>query len=277
MGTPYLPEILQVQNILRLNVRVLQILGLLLDESVTVSRHFRLLRKGILFLIIFIHIHFVFGSLMELFLSDEDSHLKFESVTLILSYVKGAMQLYVVIISGNKFLYLIKSAEVNFFMHEKPVANTEITVVESYVQTARRLTGFIWITFALTLSSVYIELIPTFIAAIENDATEFDGQVLGRRKTAYKVWTPFHKLESPYLKLDIIYELISVSTFFIVFTANNLLTLMLIIFFTGHFNLLAESIEDLTKKMDHHTSTGITNYSMKHNVILNYCRSLGGL
>jgi hypothetical protein len=205
----------------------------------------------------------VFGSVIELFLSDEDSHLKFESVTLTLSYVKGAMQLYVVIVSGNKFLDLIKSAEVNFFMCGKPVANTEIPVVDTYVQTARRLTRFTWITFALTLSSVYVELIPIFITAVENDATEFDGKVTGRRKTAYKVWTPFHTLESPYLKLDIIYELISVSTFFIVFTAINLLTLMLIIFFAGHFNLLAESIENLMKNMDHHTRTGIPKYSMK--------------
>jgi hypothetical protein len=264
MGAPYLPETLQIQNILRLNVRVLQTFGLLLADSVTASRHCRLLRKGILFFVVFIHIHFVFGSVTELLLSDEDSHLKFESVTLTLSYVKGAMQLYVVIVSGNKFLDLIKSAEVNFFMYGKPVKNTEIPIVDSYVQTARRLTGFIWITFALTLSSVYIELIPTFITAVENGATEFDGKVTGRRKTVYKVWTPFHELKSPYLKQDIIYELISVSTFFIVFTAINLLTLMLIIFFTGHFNLLAESTENLMKKMDHNTRIGITKYSMKY-------------
>jgi hypothetical protein len=181
-------------------------------------------------------------------------------VTLTLSYLKGAMQLYVVIASGNKFLDLIKSAEVNFFMYGKPMANTEIPIVESYVQTARRLTGFMWITFALTLSSVYIELIPTFITAVKNDASEFDGQVIGRRKTAYKVWTPFQKLDSTYLKLDIIYELISVSTFFVAFTAINLLTLMLIVFFTGHFNLLAESMENLIKKTDHPTSTGIRIY-----------------
>jgi hypothetical protein len=205
----------------------------------------------------------VFGSVMEIFLSDEDSHLKFEYVTLTLSYMKGAMQLYVVIVSGNTFLDLIKSAEFNFFIYGEPVANTRIPLVDSYVQTARRLTGFIWITFALTLSSVYIELIPTFITAVENDTTEFVGQVTGRRKTVYKVWTPFHKLDSPYLKLDIIYEIISVSTFFIVFTAINLLTLLLIIFFTGHFNLLAESIENLMKKMDHHTRIGIPKYSMK--------------
>lgn len=262
MDTQYSPEILGIQNILRLNVRVLQTFGILLDDSFPRSRNSRLLRKGVLFALVFIHIHFVFGSVTELLLSDEESNL-FEIVNLSLCYVKGAMQLYLVIISGNKFLDLIKSAEDNFFIYGKPVANTEIAVVDSYVQTARRLTRFIWMTFALTLSSVYIELIPTFITAVEKDVTEFDGKVTGRRKTAYKVWTPFQKLESPYLKLDIIYELLSISTFFIVFTAINLLTLMLIIFFAGHFNLLAESIQNLMKMTDQHIGTGITTNSVK--------------
>jgi hypothetical protein len=149
-------------------------------------------------------------------------------------------------------------------MSGQPMTNTEMSIIESYVQTARRLTGFIWMTFALTLSSVYIELTPAFISAVGRNATEFDGQVVGSRRTASKVWTPFQKLDSPYLKLDIIYELISVTTFFIIFTAINLLTLLLIIFFTGHFNILAESMENVTMKTDNHARIGITSYSMKY-------------
>lgn len=263
MDTQYSPEILGIQNILRLKVRVLQTFGLLLDDSLPRSRICRLLRKGVLLSLVFIHTHFVFGSVTELLLSHEELNLKFEIMNLSFSYVKGAMQLYFLIISGNKFLEIIKSAEDNFFIYGKPVANTETAVVESCVQTARRLTRFMWMTFALTLSSVYIELIPIFITAVENDVTEFDGKTTGRRKTVYKVWTPFQKLESPYLKMDIIYELLSISTFFVVFTSINLLTLILIIFFAGHFNLLAESIQNLMKMTDQHIRTGITTHSVK--------------
>jgi hypothetical protein len=264
MGSPYLPETLRVHNIMRLNLRVLQTFGLLPDDSLAVNRYRCLLRKAILFLLVPIHIYFIFGSVLQLVLSDEDSDIKLESITLTLSYVKGGMQFYTLIFSSQKILDLIKSTEINFFMCGQPVTNTEVSIIESYVQTARRLTGFIWITFALTLSSVYIELTPAFVAAVERDATEFDGQAVGKRRTASKVWTPFQKLDSPYLKLDIIYELISVTTFFIIFTAINLLTLLLIIFFTGHFNILAESMENVTMKTDHHARIGITSYSMKY-------------
>jgi hypothetical protein len=256
MSSLYLDEKFEIQ-ILRFNVRVLQSFGLLLDNSLTSSRHGRVLRKGILYLIIFIHIQFIFGSVVELFLSNEDSH-QFESLGLILSYVKGAMQLYALIFSGQNFLDLIKSAEVNFFMKGRPLGSTEIPIFDGYVQTVNRLARFMWATFVLTLSSVFFELVPTFNISMENYATEFDGHVMGRRKTAYKVWTPFQNMDSPYLKADIVYEMISVTIFFIVFTTINLLTLMLIIFFTGHFNLLAEYMENLTDQTGDATSTGMS-------------------
>jgi len=175
----------------------------------------------------------------------------------ILSYVKGTIQLCALILHRRKFLDLIKSAEVNFFMNGKPLTHKVLPTVESYMQTANRLTHFMWVTFVLTLSSSYYELIPTNSVEMENDATEFDDQVIGRRKTAYKVWTPFQKLNSPYLTLDIIYEVITICIFFIIFTAFNLLTLILIIFFAGHFNVLAEYIGNLTDKTDQATNTGM--------------------
>jgi hypothetical protein len=261
MGTPYLPETLRVHNILGLNLRVLQTFGLLLDDSLAVNRYRRVLGKAILFLLVPIHIYFIFGSVVQLVLSDEDSDIKLESITLTLSYVKQGIQFYVLIFYSKKFLDLIKSAEANFFTRGQPVSNTEMSITESYVHTARRLTGYIWINFALILSSVYIELIPAFVAAFERDATEFGGKVVGTRRTVFKIWTPFQKLDSPYLKLDIICELISVTMFFIVLTAINLLTLLLIIFFTGHFEILAESMEKVIMKTDHHARIGITTYS----------------
>ena len=251
-----------LQHILRLNVRVLQIFGLLHHDLLTSNRGCHHLRKAVLYPVIFIHIQYIFGSVIELFLPSEDSHQISQSLTLILCYIKGAMQFYALIFSGKKFLDLITYAEVNFFMDGKELADTETSVVRSYVQTANRLTGFMYLTFMLTLSSVYIELIPTLGISTGNYDTVFDGQVIGRRKTATKVWTPFQNLDSPYLKLDIIYEMISVSIFFLIFTAINTLTLVLIIFFTGHFNLLADRIENHTMKMQKTKITGIGTFSM---------------
>lgn len=260
MSNLHIRENLRIQT-LRLNVRVLQTFGVLLDNSLTLSRHGRLSRRGILYLIIFIHIQLIFGSVMELILSSGDSHQTFESLGYILSYVKGAMQLFALIFSGQEFIHLIKRAEVNFMMNGKLLGNMKI-IFDKYVQTANRLACFMWVTFVLTLSSVFFELVPTFNVSTENYSTQFDGQVMGRRKTAYKVWTPFQKLDSRYLKADIIYEMLSVTIFFLVFTTINLLTLMLIVFFAGHFNLLAESIENLTVKMDDATSTGTSLISL---------------
>lgn len=260
MSRSYLQEKLQIP-ILRFNVRVLQTFGLLLDNSLITNRHGHVLRKGIMYFTIFIHIQFIFGSVIELFISNDESH-QFESLGLILSYVKGAMQLYALIFSGKNFLDLIKSAEVNFSMNGKPLGKTEIPIFDSYVQTANRLARFMWVSFVLTLSSVFFELVPTFNVSVENHANEFDSQVMGRRNTAYKVWTPFQKLNNPYLKLDIIYEMISVTIFFIMFTTINLLTLMLIVFFAGHFNLLAECIENLTNETGDVTNTGMSQFSL---------------
>jgi hypothetical protein len=163
--------------------------------------------------------------------------------------------------SGTKFLDLITYAEINFFMSAKPMVNTEMSVVRSYVQKGKRLTGFMYLTFVLTLSSVYFELIPTLRICTENCDILRDDQVMGRRKTVTKVWTPFQNLDSPYLKLDIIYEMTSVSIFFIIFTAINALTLLLIVFFTGHFNLLAECIGNHTKQMEQTAITGSVTFS----------------
>jgi hypothetical protein len=228
----------------------------------TSNRACRYLRKAALYLVTFIHAHYAVGSVVALLLPNEDSHHISVSLTLTLSYIKEALQLYALIFSRKKFLDLIKYAEVNFFMDGKQMANTETSVVRSYVQMATRLTGFMYLTFFLTLSSVYFELTPTLIISKENYGTVFDGEVIGRRKTVSTVWSPFQNLDSPYLKIDIIYEIISVSVFFLIFTAINTLTLILIIFFTGHFNLLAECIQNHTKMMEKTRVTGIGTFFM---------------
>ena len=229
------------------------------------------LRKAILYPVVFIHIHFVFGSVVELFLQSDDSQQVSVSLTLILSYIKGALQLYVIIFSGKKFLDLITCAEVNLFMNEKPLADTETPVVRSYVQAGNKLTGFMYLTFMLTLSTVYFELVPTLRISTENLDDQVYGQVIGRRKTAFKVWTPFQNLENPYLKLDVIYEMISVSVFFLIFTAINTLTLLLILFFTAHFSLLAEYIENHSKEIKKTTSTGIGTFEKVRLSIRSQC------
>lgn len=257
MSSTYLPEKLTVKQILRLNVRILQIFGLLPEDVLTANLCQYNLRKAVLYPVAFIHIHFVFGSVVELFLQSDDSQQISVSLTLILSYIKGALQLHVVIFSGKKFLDLITCAEANLFTNGKPLADTETSVVRSYVQTAKKLTGFMYLTFMLTLSTVYFELVPTLRISTQNLDDKVYGQVTGRRKTAFKVWTPFQNLEDPYLKLDVIYEMISVSVFFLIFTAINTLTLLLILFFTAHFSLLAEYIETHSQKTQETTSTGI--------------------
>jgi hypothetical protein len=267
MDSPHLTETLGVHNMLGRNIRILQIFGLLPDDSLPVTRSLRVLSKGILALVVFIHVYCIFGSVMQLILSDEDSNIKLESGTLILSYIKGGMQVFVLIVSRQKFLDLIKYAEVNFFVCGQSVTNTDMSIIEGYVQTARRLTGFFWATFALALISAYIELIPSFFTTFEIDANESVDQSSDRRRTVAKVWTPFQKIDSPYLKLDIIYELMASTVFFIIFTAINLLTLLLIIFFTGHFNILGESMENVIKNLERHALTGITSYSMKYIII----------
>jgi hypothetical protein len=222
----------------------------------TANRRCHYLRKALLYPVVFINIYCVIGSVVELFLPSEESHQIFASLMLIICFTEGALQLFVLIFSGKKFLILITYAEDNFFMNGKPLTNTDLSVVRSYVKTGNKLTAFIYSVFILTLSTIYIELLPTLRISTENNDNQVYGQVIGRRKTVLKVWTPFQNLDSPYLKLDIIYEITSVSIFFLIFTAINMLTIVLILFFTAHFNLLAERIESHTKTIEKTTSTG---------------------
>jgi hypothetical protein len=106
-------------------------------------------------------------------------------------------------------------------MNGKPLTNTEMSVVRSYVKTGNKLTAFMHSTFILTLSAVYFELLQTMRISTENNGNEEYSQVTIRRKTAFKVWTPFQNLDSPYLKLDIIYEITSVSIFFLNIHSNK--------------------------------------------------------
>jgi hypothetical protein len=141
-------------------------------------------------------------------------------------------------------------------MNGKPLTNTETSVVRSYVKTGNKLTAFMYSTFIITLSSAYFELLPILRISTENNDNEEYGQVISRRKNVFKVWTPFQNLDSPYLKLDIIYEITSISIMFLIFTAINTLIIMLILFFTAHFNLLAERIESQTSTTKTTASTG---------------------
>lgn len=98
-----LPKKLRVKQVLRLNVRIIQTFGLLPENVLTANRGCHNLRKAFLYPVVFISIHFILGSVFEPFLPSEDSQQISVPLMLILCFIKGPFQLYVLIFSEISF------------------------------------------------------------------------------------------------------------------------------------------------------------------------------
>jgi hypothetical protein len=161
----------------------------------------------------------------------------------LIAHVKNVMKLGTMIFYRTKFIFLIKSLERNYFVHERPHTANELSVLESYMRLTKRLAKYVWISYALTTSSIYFNTPPRPKFDAESNSTMSGGQVAIRRQSGMKEWLPFQAVETPYFELVTAYELLSMTAYFGCVTLMNITFLALIIYTTAQFALLANALQ----------------------------------
>jgi hypothetical protein len=163
----------------------------------------------------------------------------------LLAHIKNVTKLGTMIVYRTKFVCLFNSLDKNYFVHQGPQTNTELSLLGSYMQLTRRLAKYLWISYALTTFSIYFNIPPRPKLDVESNSTISDEQTSIRRESVMKEWMPFQAVETPYFELVTAYELLAMTVYFACATVMNITFLALIIYTTAQFAVLANALQQI--------------------------------
>lgn len=261
-----LPESLRALNVLSFNLKLLRFFGILIDYSRSSSRWevplYLMLQSGIVFL----HAQHVICTMVEMYILRDRPQDVGDGFIFLIAHVKNVMKLGTLIVYRTKFISLINSLERNYFVHERPHTDTELPLLESYMRLTKRLAMHVWISYALTTSSIYFNTPPRPKFDIESNSTMSGEQMTIRRESGMKEWLPFQAIETPYFELVTAYELLSMTAYFGCVTLMNITFLALIIYTTAQFAVLANALQqaatNVSKMLNNHV-----NYSLSSTTV----------
>jgi hypothetical protein len=162
----------------------------------------------------------------------------------LIAHVKNVMKLGTMIVYRTKFISLVNSLEQNYFVHHGPHTKIELSLLGSYMHLTRRLAKYVWISYALTTSSIYFNT-PPRPKLVESNSTVSGEQLPIRRDSGMKEWLPFQAVETPYYELITAYELLAMTIYFACVTVMNITFLALIIYTTAQFAVLANALQQV--------------------------------
>jgi hypothetical protein len=232
---------LRKQNILEINLKIFRYFGILLDDSVNETRCEKVKGMAKQLVIVSLVAQYFFGTSVELFLSLGDMQNAGHCFIYLITHLKNVVKLGTFIIFREKILYLLSKIENNFYIQGIAPTNAERSLVRSYVNLSKRIAKYVWISFLLTLATVFISTPPRPNLELITDPEEIK---YIRKDSSLKMWFPFRAIESPYFELTTVYENITISIYFIFFTTVNITILGLIIHTTAQFAVLAEAIKN---------------------------------
>jgi hypothetical protein len=238
-----LPEDLRKLNVLSFNLKMLRFFGILIDYSRISTRWEAPLYLLLQSVIIFLHAQHVIGTMIEMYMLRDRPQDVGDGFIFLIAHVKNVMKLGTMIIYRTKFISLINSLDRNYFVHQRPHTNTELSLLRSYMYLTRRLAKYVWISYVLSTSSIYFNTPARPKFDVESNSTVPGEYVAPRRASGMKEWLPFKGTETPYFELVTTYELLTMTVYFACVTVMNITFLALIIYATAQFAVLASAFQ----------------------------------
>jgi hypothetical protein len=163
----------------------------------------------------------------------------------LIAHIKNVVKLGTMIVYRTRFVSLLNSLERNYFVNQGPHTNTELSLLGSYMHLTKRLAKYVWISYALTTSSIYFNTPPRPKLDVQSNSTISGEQIAIRRQSVMKEWLPFHAIVTPYYELVTAYELLAMTVYFACVTVMNITFLALIIYTTAQFAVLANALQQV--------------------------------
>jgi hypothetical protein len=230
-------------NVLRFNLKMLGIFGVLIDYSRISTRWQKPLYYILECITVFLHVqHCILTAIGMYILRDRPQDVG-DGFIFLLAHIKNATKLGTMIVYRKRFISLVNYLEQNHFMRQGPRTNSELSLLGSYMHLTTRLATYVWASYALTASSICFSIPSRPRLDVSSNSTISEEQGRIRRESVMKQWLPFRAVETPYFELITTYELLAMTVYFACVTVMNITFLTLIIYTTAQFAVLANALQ----------------------------------
>lgn len=234
-----LPEDLQKQNIINLNVRLIQGCGYLREDSINTRRIIIVFMTIIKYSSIFLYISFLVGAVVEMYKLHNTIHDLGEGIVFIVTITKTMTKLFSLIQNKEDYLHLIHSFG-DIFIHDEPLTAKQSLVIKSYLVLANKLIKCIW------YSSIIMAII--FLGNV-TPPDDRDRDFVPAWEASSRVTIPFQTANSPFYLLRVLYATAAIAIGYFITTVLNTFGFLLLIYETAQFALLADTLKHITENV----------------------------
>jgi hypothetical protein len=234
-----LPEDLQKQNIMSLNVKLIQAYGYLREDSVNTRRIITVCMGIMKYLVLFLFVSFLVGALVEIYRLRNTPHDLGEGIVFIITITKTMAKLLSLIQNKNEYLHLIHSFG-DVFIHGSTLTMQQSSVIKSYLSQANILVKSTWYPSIIMVSIFLGKVTPP---------TDREGDFVPAWEASSRVTVPFQSANSPFYTFRVVYATVITAGGYFITTLLNTFGFLLVIYVTAQFALLADSLKHATENV----------------------------
>jgi hypothetical protein len=232
-----LPDDLQKQNIMSLNLKLIQICGYLREDAVNTRGTTAVCTGTMRYLFLFLFASFLVGAAVELYRLRDSPQETGEAIVFIITITKTMTKIVSLIQNKNEYLQLVHSFG-DIFIHGSPLTMEESSVIKLYLSQANILVKCIWYPSIIMLF--------VFLGKITPPADR-DRDFVPAWEASSRVTIPFQTADSPFYVLRVMYATCVTAAGYFITTLLNTFGFLLVIYTTAQFALLAHSIKRATE------------------------------
>jgi hypothetical protein len=234
-----LPEGLQKQNIMNLNLRFIQACGYLREDSAITKRIFVFCMDLIKYFILLLFLSFLVGASVEMYRLRNISHDLGETIVFIITITKTMVKLVSLIQNKTEYLYLIHSFS-DIYIRGTPLTAKQSSVLKSYLSQANKLIKCIWYQSAIMTFAFLGKVTPP---------DDKDREFVPAWESSSRVTVPFQTAASPFYTFRVTYATAVTVVGYFITTMVNTLGFLLVIYMTAQFALLANTLRNAAENV----------------------------
>jgi hypothetical protein len=234
-----LPEDLQKQNIMSLNLRIIQACGYLRKDSASTKWVFVFCMDTIKYSIVLLFLTFLVGASVEMYRSRNSTHDLGETVVFIITIIKTTVKLVSLIRNKTEYLHLIHSFS-DIYIHGTPLTEEQLSVLKSYLSQANKLIKCIWYPSTIMTFAFLGKVAPP---------DDRDREFVPAWESSSRVTVPFQTAASPFYIVRATYATAVTAVGYFVTTMANTFGFLLVIYMTAQFALLAQTLRNAAENV----------------------------
>ena len=228
----------KVRNCMKLCMKLLEVGGFWYNgekESVINASYQK-------FIVVYAYI-WSFCTYVQLYMSRNDFQEFIEILSLCIATAMFLIKSSVFIYRKKDTTIVVKSVSRNFFVHVCKITQENTKIKSTTLQQARTLV-FIYSSILVSGNVIYVIVTPILTRTPEPANNTEIARVL-----PFKWWLPINQMVSP--NYEIVYVLITVSTIFLgwLYTAVDIFFFVLMVYITGQFELLCDSLRNISRNV----------------------------